>query len=163
MADVLVTYFSRSGSTERIAREVAESLGADLDPIRPQESYAGAAGFRKGLWQSVLRRAPNVEVGVDPSKYALVIVGSPVWVAGPSAPVRSRLRQHGGKIAAVAAFCVSGSGGAYDGFFRQIERMTGRTLRARLSLAQRDVLSGAASAKVRQFAESLRADRRKPA
>lgn len=89
MADILVTYFSRSGSTKRAVLELAERLKADVDSIQALVSYAGAQGFRRGVWQALLRIAPEVAFDRDPARYALVVVGSPVWAGRPAAPVRS--------------------------------------------------------------------------
>lgn len=158
MADILVTWFSRSGSTEQVARALADRLGADAEPILTSTSYAGTEGFFRGLWQSLLRRPPATRTAANPAAYRLVIVGTPVWAGQPSAPVRSYVRQHGPRIRALAAFCVSGSGAAYDDLFDEIEDLTGYSLVATLSLAQRQVLSGEANATLDAFVDSLRED-----
>ncbi|HWQ87045.1 hypothetical protein [Brevundimonas sp.] len=163
MADILVTWFSRSGSTEQAARALAGRLGADAEPILTAGSYAGAAGFVRGVWQSLLRRPPAARTGADPTAYRLVIVGTPVWAGQPSAPVRSYLRQYGPRIRSLAAFCVSGSGAPYDEVFDEIEDLTGSELAATLSLAQRQVLAGEADAALDAFAGRLRGDLAKAA
>lgn len=142
MSDVLVVYYSRSGATERMARALADRLGADVDAIRPSADYAGKGGFRRGVWHSMLGRRPKVAHDRDPAGYRLVILGSPVWAGKASAPARSYLKANRGRIGALAAFCVSGSGQGYDGVFRAIERLSGRTLAARMALADRDVRDG---------------------
>ncbi|MDP3801671.1 hypothetical protein [Brevundimonas sp.] len=158
MAEILVTWFSRSGSTEQAARALAARLGADAEPILVPASYAGAAGFFRGVWQSMLRRPVAVQAGVNPVAYRLVVVGTPVWAGQPSAPVRSWLSRHGPRIRTLAAFCVSGSGAPCDGVFDEIEGLVGRELAATLSLAQRDVLAGGADAALDAFAGGLRED-----
>ena len=42
MSKTLVTYFSVQGTTARIAKGVAERLGADLFEIRPEKPYSEA-------------------------------------------------------------------------------------------------------------------------
>lgn len=157
MADILVTWFSRSGSTERLARALAARLGADAEPILASGSYAGAAGFLRGVWQSLRRRTPPLGSAVDPAAYRLVVVGTPVWAGRPAAPVRSYLHRHGPRIRSLAAFCVSGSGAAYDAVFTDMEALSGRRPVATLSLAQRQVLGGAADAAVDGLVVRLRA------
>ena len=39
---VLVAYFSASGTTERVARELANAAGADLHEIKPEQPYTDA-------------------------------------------------------------------------------------------------------------------------
>ena len=38
----LIAYFSASGVTARIAKEMAEAVGADLYEIRPEQPYTSA-------------------------------------------------------------------------------------------------------------------------
>jgi len=160
MADVLVVYYSRSGATEGVARDLAGKLGADLDVIRPQADYAGANGFRRGVWHSMVGRTPRVGSDRDPAGYSLVILGSPVWAGKPSAPARSYLKAHRGHIKTLAAFCVSGSGQRYDNVFREVARLAGCPLAGSLSLAERDARDGALGPRLEPFLASLRVGER---
>lgn len=42
MSKALVAYFSASGTTARVAKELAQAAGADLYEIRPQVPYTKA-------------------------------------------------------------------------------------------------------------------------
>jgi menaquinone-dependent protoporphyrinogen IX oxidase len=163
MADVLVVYFSRSGSTERLATALAAQLGADLDRVRPAASYAGLRGYFRGVWHSLNRRTPTVECDRDPAAYRLVVIGSPVWAGLLSTPLRGYLARFGGRIGAAAAFWVSGSGAHYRAVADEIETRTGRKLLASVGFAQREVGRAAGDAKLRTFAGALHAPRRKAA
>lgn len=155
MADVLVTWYSRSGSTETVARALAERLGADARPIRTSASYAGAGGFARGVWESLRRRAPDITLDADPGAYRMVVVGGPIWAGKPAAPLRSFLRRHGPRAKAVAAFCLSGSGGSYPAAFAEIEDLVGSPPVATLSLAQHDVMGGDYGRELDGFARAL--------
>jgi len=156
MADILVAYFSRSGTTERLAGELGRRLGADLDPIRARTSYAGAAGFRRGVWQSILRRTPDVEFQKDPADYAVVVLAGPIWAGRLAAPLLAYVKANQGRIVGAAALCVSGSGGAYPKAFRQLTALLGRPPAATLALAERDVGAGKAGVKLDAFAAAVR-------
>ncbi|WP_374517045.1 flavodoxin family protein [Brevundimonas sp.] len=156
MADILVTWYSRSGSTEAVARALAERLGADARPILTSASYAGTGGFLRGVWDSLRRRGPDVAVEADPGAYRLVVVGGPIWAGKPAAPLRSFLRRDGPRAKAVAAFCVSGSGGAYPAAFAEIEDLVGSRLVATLSLAQNEALGEGVGEVLDEFARELR-------
>src|SRR5262245_20444151 len=52
---VLVTYYSRSGHTRRLAERIAQVLGADLEPIVDQRPRAGLLGYLR----SGTRRRPD--------------------------------------------------------------------------------------------------------
>jgi flavodoxin len=160
MADVLVTWYSRSGSTEKVARALAERLGADARPILASASYAGAGGFVRGVWDSLRRGVPEVRVDADPAAYRLVVVGGPIWAGKPAAPLRAFLRRHGPRAKAVAAFCLSGSGGAYPAAFAEIEDLVGSRLVATLGLAQATALGDDVGPALDEFARELGGARR---
>jgi hypothetical protein len=163
MADILVAYFSRSGTTETLARELARRLGADLDRIRTRTDYSGAAGFRRGIWHSILRRAPDVEFEADPADHALVVLAGPIWAGSMAAPLRAYVKANQGRIVGAAALCVSGSGGAYPKAFGELAALLRRPLLATAALAERDVGSGKADAKLAAFAQALRGQVRRAA
>ncbi len=86
MANQLVAYFSASGVTARVARDLADAVGADLFEIEPAEPYT-AADLN---WQSSSSRS-SVEMNdescrpaiagkvADMAGYDTVYVGFPVW------------------------------------------------------------------------------------
>lgn len=49
MTDVLIVYYSRTGTAETLARALAARLGAEIDSIEALTSYAGPLGFLKGV------------------------------------------------------------------------------------------------------------------
>ena len=86
MASKLVAYFSASGTTERVAQDLAETIGADLFEIAPAEPYTSA----DLNWQDQRSRSsiemndescrPAIAVEVkDMASYDTVFVGFPVW------------------------------------------------------------------------------------
>lgn len=52
MAKTLVTFFSASGVTERMAKQIAEAAGADIARIDPAQPYTAAdlAGKKVVTW-----------------------------------------------------------------------------------------------------------------
>jgi flavodoxin len=95
--NVLVAFFTRTGNTAVIARQIQRALDADLFEIRPtvaypedyEETVAQATSERESGFEPPLAAlAPNVE------RYETVFLGFPVW--GMSAPsvIRSFLSKH---------------------------------------------------------------------
>lgn len=163
MTDTLVVYYSRSGTTERLAAQLASKLGADLEVVRTERSYAGIAGYFKGIWHSLSRRVPELSRGRDVTDYAVVIVGSPIWAGHLSAPMRSYLARYGRQIRPVAAFWVSGGGAGYKNVAAEIEAITGRPLLATAHFSQREVGTLATDAKLDAFVQALRPQEHKAA
>lgn len=154
MSDILVVYYSRSGTTARAAKVVAEALGADLEAIVPLRAYDGPFGFLRCLAQTARGTRPDIADHRDPSGYRLVVVGCPVWAGRAAAPLRTWLAVHRRHLPPVAAFCTSQSGDA-RAVFQQLEADLGRPLAASLSLARPGVVSGAAGGAAADWARGL--------
>ena len=84
----MVTYFSYSGTTERVANALSERIGGDLFEIAPQNEYSNVymqsnSEIRKGERPPLGGTVENME------EYDIVFVGYPVWWHATPAPVNS--------------------------------------------------------------------------
>ena len=86
MSRILVSYFSATGATKRIAEDIASTVNADLFEIEPVLKYTA----EDLEWPSQNNRARNeirnksfrppiVKKSLDSEKYDKVILGFPVW------------------------------------------------------------------------------------
>ena len=85
----LVVYYSRSGNTEAMAREVARKFNADIVKIEaPKYSldYQGWRNAGKDADDKVTMVQITPET-VDMRKYQLVFIGSPIWWYRPAPPL----------------------------------------------------------------------------
>lgn len=155
MTDVLVVYYSRTGTTETVARTLAVRLGAEIGSIEALTTYAGPLGFMKGIWHSIRDATPPIRQRLDPRRFRAVVLCSPVWAGKLAGPARSYLRQVG-KIPLICGVAVSGSGGLQARFFREMGRLAGRNAIPTLSLAQRQVADGAFERLLDPFIEMVR-------
>lgn len=88
----LVVYYSRTGHTRALAQQIAAMMDAKLDEIIDRRDRSGILGFlRSGSDAWFSRRANIVASAVDPSTFDMVIIGTPVWRASLSSPVRAYL------------------------------------------------------------------------
>ncbi len=83
---VLIAYFSASGVTRRVARDLAEVVDADLYEITPREQYTSAdLDWTDKLARSTVEAddasaRPGIVGRVkDMDTYATVFVGYPIW------------------------------------------------------------------------------------
>src|ERR1035438_7625667 len=97
---------------------------------------------------------PTDAVDRDPTRYDLVIVGTPVWGWSLSAPVRSFLSNHARRLPKVAFFVTEGGGGARR-VFEQMAQVVAADPVATLALAQRDVERGTVSSAIESFLAAL--------
>lgn len=161
MAHVLVAYYSRTGTTEVVARALAHRLGAELDRIETPTSYAGTMGFAKAIWHSLRGASPPIRRRFDPARFRVLVLCSPVWAGKLPGPMRTYMRQ-AGKVQRMYGVAVSGAGGLQDRFFREMERLGGQDGIPsqdgipRLSLTQRQVTDGTFERLLDTFAETIR-------
>jgi flavodoxin len=155
MSKTLIVYHSRTGYTRRIARHLADRLGADLDEIRIVQPMHGVLGYAACAIETMAGLAPALRpMRHKPADYDLVIVGTPVWFWSLASPVRSWLETFGHRGKRFAFFCTMGGSGATR-VFEAMKELTGREPLATLALTDREV-DAAARAKFDAFVQEVR-------
>ena len=86
MAQTLVAYFSASGTTARVAKDLAAAVGADLFEIAPAVPYTRAdlnwnnSSSRSSIEMNDEACRPGIAGKVaDMGRYDTVFIGFPVW------------------------------------------------------------------------------------
>ena len=119
----LVAYYSMTGNTRRVANEVRQVTGAELEEIREPKPRHGFTGTLRALVDGITRRTPPILVSShDPAEYDLLVIGGPVWAGRMAAPVRSYAKRYGANLRHVAFFCTEGARGA-DAAFADLEKL----------------------------------------
>ena len=118
MSGKLVTYFSASGITEKVAKNLAEALGADLFEIKPKEAYTKAdLNWRDKESRSTIEMKnpasrPEITGKVeDMCKYDTVFVGFPIWWGVAPRAVNTFLESYDFKGKTIIPFATSGGSG----------------------------------------------------
>jgi flavodoxin len=137
----LVTFYSRTDITRKVAKELAEKLNADLDEIKDTQSRSGVWGFLKSGFQANRKKLTTLmPMEKDPEQYDLVVIGTPVWSGKMSVPVRTYLHQNRDKIKAAALFCTMGGSGM-ESTIKGMEEYVGIPV-ATVGLRKKDVEAG---------------------
>ena len=118
MKKALVAYFSASGVTEKVAKELARTAGADLFEIKPDPPYtAEDLDWRNKQSRSTLEMAdpdcrPAIVGGVeDMGAYDTVYVGFPIWWGREPSVVDTFLDSADFTGKKIVPFCTSGGSG----------------------------------------------------
>ena len=107
----LVVYYSRKGSTRRLALDRAQELGADFLELETVVDVTGPAGFlRCGAYASTGKSMPIFPYDTDVSSYDKVIIFSPIWAGKVCSPVMEFIRRERANIYDADYVFVSGSG-----------------------------------------------------
>ena len=124
MPYILCVYYSRTGNTEKLMREIAQELKCEIVKLDDGVDRSGVGGWMRSGMQAMARRLPAVKplktefpLGV----YDLVIIGSPVWAGRCSAPVRSFLMQYGEELRRTAYVITRSSDLRYEEVFDQMD------------------------------------------
>lgn len=116
--DVLVVYFSATGTTRGVAEKIAAIENADLYEIRAAQEYTDAdlnwhdSNSRTTLEQNDKSARP--EIGSDPISldgYAKIYVGFPIWWGEEPRILDTFVESHAFDGITVIPFCTSGGSG----------------------------------------------------
>ncbi len=154
----LVTYFSRTGQTTRIAKEIATRCDAHLDTIHPQRhDDSWFAGWSDG-WHALIRAEPPIQrPGRNPGLYDLVVIGVPIWRVGLAPPVRTYVKQYADRFKQIAFFCAEGQGPDARGF-AELSRLCGKRPVATFAVARKRLPTIATRKQLVDFVDSVRGD-----
>jgi menaquinone-dependent protoporphyrinogen IX oxidase len=152
----LVVYYSRTGTTARLAHKISELLSADSERIVSKTSYDGSLGYWRGAFHTLNDTKVAIEdAKLSPAKYDLIIVGGPVWGARIANPVRTYLRQHASEIKSTAFFVTQG-GPRPGSSFKQMATMSGKQPIATLSVSSGKLSRPSGNDAVRAFVEKMK-------
>lgn len=116
----LVVYYSASGNTERVARDIAEAAGADLFEIVPTEVYTSDdldwtnpdSRVSREHDDESLRDVPLTTTEVpDWNSYDTVFIGYPIWWGIAAWPVDTFVKNNDFTGKTVIPFATSSSSG----------------------------------------------------
>jgi flavodoxin len=152
---ILVVHYSRTGRTRLVGEEIARALHADSEEIRDTVDREGTVGFLRSAVESLFGVSCEIRVPVlDPSSYDLVVVGSPVWGASVSTPVRTYLWMERARLPRVAFYVTHGGGGS-DRALERMRALVEKAPVATLVVREKDLAAGAHHAKVARFARTI--------
>ena len=158
---MLVMYYSLSGNTERVARDIATRLGADIEKIGDLGNRRGILGYLRAAADSIRERpAQLADIGKHAHEYALTIVGTPIWAGKITPAVRAYLQTIRGRCNGIAFFTTSGST-PVSAVVPAMERLAGKQAVASTGFNRDELGSGPLyDRKMSAFLEELRREGR---
>ncbi|HYL57151.1 MAG TPA: flavodoxin [Gemmatimonadales bacterium] len=152
---MLVVFYSRTGFTRLVAQDLARALNADLEELIDLTNRQGILGYLRSGFDAALHRLTQLQpLSTKPEAYDLVVVGTPIWNAAISSPVRTFLMDHKAGLKKVAFFCTYGGSGN-ERVFRQMEQVCGKAPLATMAVRDREMGSPMQDARVRKFVHGL--------
>lgn len=139
----LIVYYSNSGFTKQLAKELSRNIHCDIEEIKTSISYSGFFGYQRAFFHSLMNREPLIKrFKHNPADYNLVIVGGPIWAGSTAAPVRSFLVSNKDIIKNIAFFSTQGGPYGKKQLFEQMEKLCGIKPMACLSVTDKALTDG---------------------
>ena len=141
MANTIILYFSKTGTTEKVAEVIASKLGADVYQIVEAVPYMNA----DLNWNNPTSRA-NIEQGELPdlTSYDQVIISHPIWWGWPPRIIQTVMENLNLAGKRVATFTTSG-GSTYSEAQAVIDQMVKNSARGRVLSNQTEATKWLAS------------------
>jgi flavodoxin len=146
----LVVYYSRSGNTRKVAEKIAKTIGADSDEIIELKDRSGIRGWLGGCKDTFFRKPTAIKNNINPEKYDLVVIGTPIWVGTMTPAVKVYLKKYFLKKK-VAFFCTAGD--KQKSAFREMQELSKKPL---VTLDLRDKNIDSSDKEIKEFCKSLR-------
>ena len=152
----LVVYFSRTGTTKKVAEAIAQALACDIEELVDTQKRSGLGGWLRSGKQATKEELTTLQpLKKDLAMYDLIIVGGPVWAGKVSVPVRSFLVQNKDKMKEVAFFFTSGGKENGPKIFPAMEQLGGKGPKATLGCPTVEVKKDQHKEKVQAFVKAL--------
>lgn len=116
---ILTAYFSWSGHTETLAKEIHERIGGDLFEVKVVDPYPtdyNACVKQAKSEQKASARPVLTGTVPDMAQYDVVLLGYPNWWSSVPMPVCTFLETHDFRGKIVLPFCTHGGGGSGHSF-----------------------------------------------
>lgn len=153
---ILIVYYSHTGNTEIIAKELAQNLNCDLEKITEKNPRSGVIGMILAGKDAALQKSSATnEIQHQIADYDLVIIGTPVWAWNISNPIRGFLEKHKQNIKKTAFFATMGGSGDKRAF-SQMEKILGFSPTATIAFIDRAVKKGDFKENLIRFAENIK-------
>ncbi len=110
----LIVYYSYSGTTKRLAEDIALIVGGNLRELKPKKPYSFSYNTAVKEVREEIERGycpPLLEGGESIDDTDTVFIGSPNWLKSFAPPVLSFLRKVDLKGKTIIPFCTHGGGG----------------------------------------------------
>lgn len=155
MARILIVFYSRTGTTRRVAEQLAMLLDAHVLAIEEPRRRRGFFAYLRSAREAARGKLPPIlPLTRDPAAYDLVVLGTPVWAGHMASPMRSFLQGYRSTLQRVAFFCTCGSRGA-ERTFLDMQYLAGRPPEATCALTAAERRAGKSDGALAAFAQRL--------
>ena len=113
---ILIAYYSRSGNTKTIAKEIQKQTNAEMFELIPPQKYPSGYDEMTEFAKKEIEQntTPPLKENKDISSYDVIFVGTPIWWCKMATPVKSFLKENNFEGKTIVPFVTHGGGGGYS-------------------------------------------------
>jgi flavodoxin len=104
---ILVTYYSRTGTTKLVGELIAKTMGAETDEIVDIKERLGPVNYMRAARDAAGMKPTKIEYTKNPGDYDVIILGTPIWWNNVPPATRTFLTTHNLKGKKVVFFITS--------------------------------------------------------
>lgn len=135
--NTLIVYYSRTGTTGKLAKALAERLGADVRKIGCKRYRPGGLRYLRAGYDSLRGTLPDIEMPRDlDGNHDLVLIGTPIWTSHPAVPMCVFLRDFSVPPARLGLFLTYGGHSPPETAVTEVEDLLGRKVEAAVALKE---------------------------
>ncbi|MFA7717852.1 MAG: hypothetical protein WC875_04005 [Candidatus Absconditabacterales bacterium] len=156
MLKILVTYYSRSGTTRKLAESIALQIKADSEEIIDTKKRSGICGYILAGKDAALKRFTKIQTPTkDPATYDMVMIGTPVRDFTMATAIRTYLEEYKEKLPKeLVFFCTLASKGA-ESTFQDMANVCGKKPIGIISFLSKEITKNTYQEKLSEFLKSL--------
>jgi len=152
---ILITFFTRTENTKKVAEKLAERLGADIEELQDKKDRKGMLGYIIAGHDMVRKKSTEIDnIKYNPSEYDLVIIGTPVWVGTFVPAIKKYIEFNKNRFKKIAFFTTQGSE-RRQRVFDELKKETGKEPIAELQLSTKEVVTDQYFEKLEEFVKKL--------
>lgn len=155
--NALVSYYTRTGNTKKVAKLIAEELNADIEEIIDKNNRSGIIGWLKSGYHATREKTTEIEeIEKHPSKYDLIILGTPNWNKRMSPAIRTYIMNYKEEFKDIAVFCSAGGRGV-EHVLETMSQLCEKEPIAKRGFLEKDAKEKRLNSKVKEFVNIIKA------
>jgi flavodoxin len=152
----LILFYSRTGTTKKVAQELAAKTGWEICEIFDTKDRSGAIGYLTAGRDATTKKLTTLKpIEKNIADFDTIVIGTPVWGWIVSTPIRTFLEQNKQQLKNVAFYCTMGGSGDVR-TFQEMEHICEVKPKTVLALTTKEVLQNDISNKLDIFISGIK-------
>ncbi|MBU5484623.1 hypothetical protein KQI86_09795 [Clostridium sp. MSJ-11] len=152
----LIVYYSRTGNTKKVAEELGEILGCDVEEVIDYSDRKGTKGYIKSAVDAIKKTKTKISTPkFNPEKHDIIIIATPVWASTMANAIRTYIMKYRYKFSKVAFLTTQGSS-ISEKAFTEIKELCQKEPISTCAISTKEIKQGLYQEKLNNFASEIK-------